>query len=437
MRYSTAASALALLIACNHQSSDDMSQPTGDPSSGGDPTVGDTSGSSTDPGGTGTGKDGGPSGPSCPLGVASFAHAIGLAQLDQRSDLAVDTAGNVLFATMAPRDGLASGVTKLSPSGDVLLSLPFGSVVATDRSGNAYVAGSFTAPIDVGLGEIKPEGNIDVFVARIDASGKVVFARALHQCGDGLLAIAVDCNGRIAVSGTAMGTVVLTAEGEVEFVLDVAGDVAFDSTGNLIVAGTFSTAIDLGDGPVSPGAGNSEGFVIEVDHSGERLWSHVLAGSAVHTTGVAVDSKDNVVLSGFYEGSIDLFGDRFQAISAGESGRVTGAYLVELDARGEVVFKVGRAPGSEANDVAVDAGDHAVMTGATTGNAGFFRITEVARFDVAGALQRQFGMFPASGYGRGMAVAADACGSIYTTVNALDLPSPGSPLRVYVVKLSQ
>ncbi len=33
-----------------------------------------------------------------------------------------------------------------------------------------------------------------------------------------------------------------------------------------------------------------------------------------------------------------------------------------------------------------------------------------------------------------MSVATDSCGSFYVTVNALDTPSPGSPLRVYVVK---
>ncbi|TMQ03757.1 MAG: hypothetical protein E6J90_52880 [Deltaproteobacteria bacterium] len=176
--------------------------------------------------------------------------------------------------------------------------------------------------------------------------------------------------------------------------------------------------------------------MIEVDHSGARLFSHVLAGTAVHTNGVAVDSKDNIVITGFYESSINLFGETFRAITAGESGRISGAYLVKLDARGQVVFKIGSAPGSEANDVAVDASDHVLVTGASTGNAGFSRITEVTEFDAAGAGLRLFEMFPASGYGRGMAIAADACGSIFTSVNALDQASPGSALRAYVIKMA-
>jgi hypothetical protein len=232
-----------------------------------------------------------------------------------------------------------------------------------------------------------------------------------------------------------MGTVVLSATGDLEFALALSGDLAFDSSGNLAIAGTFTGTIDLGDGPVSTVANNSEGFVIEVDLSGARLWSQRFTGISVHTNGVAIDSEDNVVIAGFYETSITLFGETFDALIAGQSGRVSGAYLVKLDAKGQVVFKIGRAPGSEANAVAIGANDQIVVTGAGTGNAGFFRITLINEFDASGAEVRASEMFPASGYGRGMAVAVDACGSIYTAVNALDQPSPGSALRVHVVKL--
>jgi hypothetical protein len=409
-----------------------MIQPSGDPSSGTDP------GTTTDPGTSdnpGSGSDAGSPAASCPLGAAAWAHAIGLATTDQRADIAVDAAGNVLLATMAPRPGNADGLTKLSPSGEVLFGLPFGSVVATDRAGNAYIAGSFTAPLDVGLGVMQPEGNIDVFVAKLDAHGKVVFARPLRLCGDGVQSIAVDGTGRIAVSGTAMGTALLSPTGDLELVLALSGDVAFSSHGDLIIAGTFTTVVDLGDGPVSAGTSNSESFVIKVDRTGQRIWSHLLTGSRVHLNGLAVDSKDNVVLAGFYESSIDLFGDRFTAIFVTDSGRVTGSYVVELDADGEVIWKQGRAFGSEANDVATDLRDNAIIAGASTGNALFNRIIEVSRFDTAGAESIVFSMSPGTGFGRGLSVATDSCGSIYTALNVLDQATVDSRVfRLYVVK---
>jgi hypothetical protein len=425
--YSTAVTALGLLIGCGQQSTDPATPPNGDPGTVDDPGVG------SDPG---PGSAANPPAATCPLGTATWTREIGLATSDQRSDVAVDAAGNVLFATMATRTGGADGLTKLSPSGEVLFTRPFGSVVATDRAGNAYIAGSFTTALDVGLGEMKPEGNIDVFVAKLDGDGHVVFARPLRLCGDGIESIAVDASGRIAVSGSALGTVLLAPDGALQSVLAWSGDVAFNSHGDLLIAGTFTTTIDLGDGPISAGIGNTEGFVIAVDPEGQRIWSHVLAGGAVHTNGVAVDTQDGVVLAGYYDGSIDLFGDEFHAIYNPEAGRVTGAYAVKLDPSGEVIWKIGRADGSEVNGVATDVHDGVIVTGASTGNAGFSRITLVTRFDATAAARRAFSMFPASGYGRGEAVAADACGSVYTTVNALDQASPDSPLRVYVAKLS-
>jgi hypothetical protein len=429
--YSIAATALAFLVGCAHHP-DDMIQPSGDPSSGPAPSTGTDPGTSDNPG---PGSDAGSPAASCPIGTAAWAHAIGLATTDQRADIAVDAAGNVLLATLATRPENAGGLTKLSPSGEVLLGLPFGSVVATDRAGNAYLAGSFTAPLDVGLGVMQPEGNIDVFVAKLDAHGKVVFARPLRLCGDGVQSIAVDGTGRIAVSGTAMGTALLSPTGDLELVLALSGDVAFTSHGDLIIAGTFTTAIDLGDGPVSAGTSNSEGFVIKVDRSGQRIWSHLLTGSRVHLNGVAVDRKDNVVLAGFYESSIDLFGDRFTAISVPDSGRVTGSYVVELDADGEVIWKQGRAFGSEANGVATDLHDNAIIAGASTGNALFNRIIEVSRFDTAGAEGIVFSMSPGTGFGRGLSVATDSCGSIYTALDVLDQATVDSRVfRLYVVK---
>src|SRR6185295_2474 len=274
-RYSTATTALAFLIACNHATVDDSVDPGVTPP---DTEIGTNPdpGSNPDPG-TGSGADPGtgPGAPAatCVLGSDGFATAVGMVRAAQLNDLAIDSAGNALFATKGD-DGQLDGLTKLSASGEVLFTRPFGSVVATDRNGNAYIAGSFTQPIDLGLGVMTPEGNIDAFVAKLNIRGEIEFARPLRLCGDGVQSIAVDATGRLAVSGTAMGTALLSPEGEVQAVIAVAGDVAFNSHGDLIIAGTFTTTIDLGDGPITPGAAGSEGFVATFDSTGQRLWSH-------------------------------------------------------------------------------------------------------------------------------------------------------------------
>ncbi len=361
------------------------------------------------------------SGMRCPVGAATFTRAMGLSDERQVLDLAVDPMGNVAFAAgPAASAGELTGVVGLTPSGDVRFTLPFGSVVATDASGNVYVAGAFTVPIDLGLGEIQPQGNIDVLVVKLDVHGHVLFAKALGLCGDGVQSIAVDTSGRIAISGSAMGTVVLSPAGDIGLQLAFSGDLAFDSHGNLVVYGAV--------------AGSSDLFITKVDPAGRQLFSFVLPSNDAVATSVAVGPSDEIVFVGYTFGVIDLFGTRIVAMGAGENGRVTGAFAVKLDASGRDVF-VRDLGIVEANGVAVDATSRIAINGALTGGAGFLRRLVVLTLDPRGVPAARIDEFVASGYGRGFAVGFDACGSIYAALVALDTPSRFSPLRSYVVKL--
>ncbi|HET7505211.1 MAG TPA: hypothetical protein VFK02_29535 [Kofleriaceae bacterium] len=442
------AAALALLIACGSEprpttdgTDPSGTTPTGNMSGGGDqPAGGDPSSGGGDPSAGGDPSGGGTTPPACPIGAASWSHALGLAGPLQVIDVAVDAAGNAVVATAgASTDaGVANGVTRLSPSGEVMFTRPYGSVVATDGAGNTFIAGAFTQPIDFGLGVVEPQGNIDVFVVELDPHGKVVFARGLGLCGDGVMSIAVDATGRIAVSGSAMGTAVLAPDGKLVFDLALSGAVAFDSRGNLVIAGTFTTSVDLGDGPIAVGDAGSEGFVIEVDREGQRVFSVVLPGGGVHATDVAIDAHDAIVVVGYYERSIDLFGDRFDAIVSSESGRVTGAYVFKLDATGKLIWNNGRASGTEASGVAVAPDGTVFIVGAMAGNVGFFRHASLVELDATGAPRMVSGDLagPLAGASRGFQVAADRCGSVFTTFVAQDTPGAGSPIRALVAKSS-
>ena len=461
-RFSTAAAALAFIVACSsNHSTDDTSDPTGpapDTGDQADPGADPGAGSAGDPGtnpGTGSAGDPGsepdpgtPPVAACPIGTASWATLIGPAWIlpDPDADIAVDASGNVLLAARAERPGDASGLTKLSPKGEVIFSKPFGTVVATDAAGNAYVAGIFTAPIDLGLGELQPFAKNDVFVAKLDAAGNVVLARALHLCGCGegdLQSIAVDATtGRIAVSGTLIGTAVLEANGDLAFMVAPAGNAAFNSRGELIIAGSFTAALDFGDGPIDPsdqGFVNKEGFVAAVDATGKFLWHQHFDGGDVRVTGVAIDAADDIAVVGYTTGHVVLFGEDFHVISAPESGRVTGAFAVELDATGSLIWKRGQASGVEANGVAVNASGAVIAAGATTGNAGFDRIPLLS--DPAPAAPPMTSVilttsaFPASGYARYVDLAFDACGSLYGSIIVSETASAGSPINLYVQKM--
>lgn len=375
----------------------------------------------------------------CPVGAASWIRALGPASPSLAGSVAVDVFGNVLVATTGASAAAGSGVTQVAPDGTVLYTRPFGSLVATDQSGNAYVAGGFSQPMNLGTGKIAPVGAVDVFIAKLDPAGTTLFARGLGLSGAGLMSMAVDATGRIAVSGTGLGTVVLDAAGEPVFTLDYAGAVAFDAAGELVVIGTFTSRVDLGvgDGPVVVNASSgSWAFLVKLDRGGHRVWSQVLTGRGVAGTAIAIDAQDNIVVGGSYSGSAMLFGDTFRAIVAPGLGRITGAFVAKLDSDGDVLWKIGQATGVEANGVAIDAAGYVVVNGATASNNGFRRIEAITRLDPKGQLTLDAEAFPASGYGRGVGVATDACGSIYASIAALDSPSPGSPMRSYLTKIT-
>ena len=373
----------------------------------------------------------------CPLGATTLTRSLGLSDEVQPLDLAVDSAGNVVFAAgIAANGGELSGVVSLSPAGEPRFTLPYGSVVATDSHGNAYVAGAFTQPIDLGLGMMQPRGTPDLFVARVDAAGQVRFAKQLGISGEGVKSLAVDADGRIAISGAAMGTAVVTPGGEIDFQLPYGGAVAFDTHGNLVVVGSFAS-IDLGDGLVTAKAPGRDVFVSEVDTTGRRVFSHIMPndGTQSAATAVAIGGHDEVVLVGYTAGSIDLLGTTVTAAGAGLNldGRVSGAFAVELDAAGKPTFVRDLAI-TEANGVAIDATGRIVINGALTGGEGFLRRVTLQTFDPAGNRIDHLDEFIASGYGRGYAVGVDACGSIYAAFVAFDTPSRQSALRSYVVK---
>lgn len=359
---------------------------------------------------------------SCPLGTATYDTALGLSNPLQTLDLAIDTTGDSYFAASVGEFSSApaiSGVTELSASGTALRSLPVGTLVATDDANDLFVAGPFTQPIDLGGGPIIPQGSIDVFLAKFDMTGKLVFAKELGLCGDDVESLAVARDGRIALSGSAMGTVALSATGGPLFQLAVSGFIAFDSKGNLAIASSSS--------PVPP---TSELTVTEVDVAGSTLFEQMFEGTGAAFTAIAIDSRDDVVVVGSTTGSVTFYGVTVTARYAGESGRFTGAFFVNIG--NEAVTDLGMV---EANAVAIDATGNSFVAGAFTGNTAFFRIVAIAMLDPHQVLS--FVDLPEEMYGRAVAIAIDSCGSLIVGMIRQDTPSPLSPIHAVATKLAQ
>lgn len=340
----------------------------------------------------------------------------------QQVQLAPDAGLAVLVAD--PTGGLAyagpDGIVRLAPDLTVRFRYPYGSTVALDAHGNAFVAGSFSEPTDFGTGTLTPTGNINTFLVELSPTGEVLFAKALDQCGDGVEAIAVARDGRIAISGAAMGTVVTDAYGTIELTEDVSGKLAFTSDGTLVVGGSSGddalvSAFDATGHPV---------YAVRLGDAGGE-------GPDVQTiVGVAAGPQGRVAIVGAFRAQMDLFGTTVRALTSFPSGRIAGTFVAVLDTAGEPVFAVqgtdvnsnvrfggvlvtgptgvDRQPGTP---IVVDGSGDVVVSSDQPGNAQPpFAYPQLTRYAAAtGAVTLSLGNVTGP-IGAGLGVALDACG---------------------------
>src|SRR5262249_39555561 len=145
--------------------------------------------------------------------------------------------------------------------------------VVVDAAGVVTVTGTLRGAVDFGGGPLVSAGSADVFVARFDRAGRHV---ASVRAGDAAY--------------------------------QTASDVALDPTGNVLLAGGFQGILDLG--PASHvNLSGIDVFVAKLDASGRALWS-LAAGDASEQKAMAIasDGAGNVVVAGVFHGALDLGG---------------------------------------------------------------------------------------------------------------------------------
>lgn len=143
--------------------------------------------------------------------------------------------------------------------------------------------------------------------------------------------------------------------------------IAVDPNGDVIVAGTFWNAIDLGGG-VLTSAGMTDVFLAKFDATGAHVWSHRFGDSGLqNTTGAAVDANGNVALTGYFRGTVDFGGGGLT--SAGSSD----IFIAGYDANGTHQWskRFGDAYSDQGKGVAFDLNGNVVLVGAFNGTVDF------------------------------------------------------------------
>ncbi len=192
------------------------------------------------------------------------------------------------------------------------------SVVATPQ-GEAIIAGTFADALK--LGDITLEGTSDdeIFVAKIDATGKPVWAQSLGGKAPNLLPSLPVCH------------------------------LALATDGSIFVAGTFAGTLHLED---DHGAqGTHDMFIGKLDAAGNALWGHAMGASGVEqrVASLAVSPSGAVLLSADLRGKVAL--DTTTTLES--EGTSPDALLAQYDAAGALAWA--RRYGSAAEDHAGSA----------------------------------------------------------------------------------
>jgi hypothetical protein len=231
-----------------------------------------------------------------------------------------DSSGNVLWAKSA-------GV----PGWDYVES------IAKDFSGNVYITGEFgNTPITFGTITLTNAGSKDIFIVKYDGSGNVTWAkRAGGTAWDEGNGIFIDTTGNILLTGyfesstISFGTTILSNQGSSDIFIakyDTSGNVLWairaggtladegkkiitDATGNVYIIGDFaSSSLNIGTTTLT-NEGLSDIFIMKYDDTGNPLWAKSVGGSSIDWgKGIATDAIGNTYIIGEYYYSSIVFG---------------------------------------------------------------------------------------------------------------------------------
>lgn len=304
------------------------------------------------------------------------------------TSIAVDPDSGDIFGTGYFRDTIDFGggpmastgsddifLFRLTADGQHVWSKRFGDAsyqtaysLALDSTGAIYIVGEMDGSIDFGDGKpVTSKGSQDAFVAKFDPDGKVMWSRlfgdAESQSGK---SVAITPTNQVIVAGTFYGFIPLTGmelpsnpNGSDMFVikLDSSGfdvgakkyggtgseemmDIAVDSTGSVLVTGSFYDTIDFGSLGLFPSAGSSDAFVLKLEPNLSESWVRIYGDASPQRGGTVVTStKDDVFVMGDYAGSM-LLGDGSSLMAPAQQRAV---FLLSVSSNG--AFRWGKSVG--------------------------------------------------------------------------------------------
>ena len=303
-------------------------------------------------------------------GVLQWAKKEGGSSVDRGLAIAADTSGNVIV-TGDFSGSVSFGATNLTSAGaaDIFLvkynaagamqwAKKAGNVVndratavTTDVAGNIYITGSFGGTVSFGATQLTATGgsnDTDIFTAKYDASGNVVWAKK-GGSNSGIVeearGIALDNAQNIYITGLFGGTAAfdtqnITSNGSSDIFLvkynnsgtvqwaraggganeDEGAAVSTMPDGRICITGFYKGTATFGNITLNAfgGASDFDAFVVNYDNNGNQKWAKTFGRTGEgKATGIKSDLNNRLSVTGFFRSNI-LF-DQIQLTAQGSS----------------------------------------------------------------------------------------------------------------------
>jgi type IX secretion system substrate protein/beta-propeller repeat-containing protein len=299
-------------------------------------------------------------------------------------------------------------VLKLDVSGNFLWAKSFGGAKDDydecsniDAKGNIYITGRYKSTVDFdpgpGITNLTSNGDHDIFVQKLDASGNFLWAKSIGGTGsDYSYSITVDIVGNAYTTGffkstidfdPGLGVSNLTSNGAQDIFiqkLDASGNfvwaksmggpgydyghsITLDSKGNLYTTGSFVKTVDFDPGPGITNLTSNGGddiFIQKLDASGNFLWAKSIEGQGYGGGSIIItDSKNNLYITGVFKLTMDF--DPGIGIKNLTSNGMIDFFVLKLDDSGNYQWAI--SMGGQVNDycraIAIDQMGHVFISG--------------------------------------------------------------------------
>lgn len=139
-------------------------------------------------------------------------------------------------------------------------------------------------------------------------------------------------------------------------------EIALGSNASIAVCGFFNSSANFGPYTLNASNQSQDGFVGLLDSNGNFEWAIPIGGTEHDlTNSVSIDSEGNVVATGFFKGTMTLFGQSYSSTINPETEEYSSdAYVIKLSPNGTLIwFKHGIGPAEDNGlSIAVDNDDN-------------------------------------------------------------------------------